>query len=107
MRDQLDPGLFRGLAALLAITQMAAADYIFPARAPPLGARDDMIQVEIDAGEFFSAILTGILIAGKNIVAAEADAALRNPIVSREQNDPGDLEGAIHQPNGFIIPFDA
>jgi len=86
---------------------MTAADHVPPDRCSTLGARDDMIEVEIEAGEFFSAILTGVFIPGKNIVAAEPDAAFGDPIVSDEQNHPGDLDDSIHQPDGFIIPLDA
>jgi len=66
-----------------------------------------MIEIQVGSGEFFPAVLAGIPIPGKNIVAAEADPALGNPVVGREQNNPGDLDDSIHQPDRLIMAFDA
>jgi hypothetical protein len=66
-----------------------------------------MVQVQFAAREFFSAILTGVPVPGKNIVTAEADAALRDPVVGDEQNDSRDLDHPAHQADGLIVSLKA
>jgi len=103
--DQLQSGLGRGPAALLAVALMAAADHIFPGGSAPLRARDDVIEVELAPGKPPAAILAGILIPGKNIEPAETDSPLGHPVIGDQEDDPRDFDHPVHEPYRFIIPL--
>ncbi len=65
-----------------------------------------MIQVEFTPGEPVPAILADTLVPGKNVVPAETDPALGNPVVGQKQDHPGNFDYSVHQPDGLVVPLD-
>src|SRR5689334_5256867 len=74
--------LLRSPAPLAAITLMTGTNNILPGRGSALGPGNDMVEVELVAGEFAPAILARAVIAGIDVIAAESDLPLGNPIIT-------------------------
>jgi hypothetical protein len=64
-----------------------------------------MVDVEITARKSSPAVLTGISVSGENVVTTETNVPPGHPIISDEQDDPGNLNHPIHETNGLIIAF--
>ena len=81
---------------------MAGAHDVFPSRGAPLGAGNYVVQVKIGSRQPASTILAGTIVAGVNVIAAEAHLALGNAIVADKQDDPRYTDDPVHQTNGFV-----
>ena len=68
---QLHTRLLRRAAPFADVALQAGAHNVFPARRPPLAARNDMIQAEVIHAELLAAVLAAILVPQKNVPAIE------------------------------------
>ena len=66
-------------------------------------ARDDVIEIQIRAGEAAPAILAGVAIARIDIEPAEAYVTFRHAIVGNEQDHSWHPHGSIDQSDGLVI----
>jgi len=82
---------------------MARADDILPNGSASLGARNHMIEVEFLAGKPPAAILTDTLVPGVNIIPAEADLPLGDPVVTYQQNHPRHADNPVNETYGFVV----
>ncbi len=92
LSDEVQGGLLGGAVCLLRIAFDAGADNVFPRGRAAAVARDDVVQVQILAFEDTPAILAGVLIALKNIVAGELDFLLGKAVINQEQDDARDAD---------------
>ena len=65
-----------------------------------------MVKVEFASGKPVTAILAGVLITGKDIVPAEPNSPLGDPVIGDEEDHPGDFDHPVHQPNRFIVSLE-
>ena len=62
-----------------------------------------MVQVEFVSGPSLAAILANALIAGVDVIATKANLALGHPIITDEQNHPGNPDYPIDHAYGLIV----
>jgi hypothetical protein len=74
---------------------MTGADDIFPNRGAALGAWNDMIEVELMAGQSAPAVLAGTFIPSVDIVSAETYLTLGHAIVGDQQDHPRNPDNTI------------
>lgn len=101
--DKRHIGLLGRPATLASIAFVAGANDIFPDRGATLGARDDMVEIQLLPRQAPAAILTCAFVARVNIVTAKAHLALGNPVIAHQQNDPGDPNHTIDQADAFLM----
>lgn len=65
-----------------------------------------MVEIELSAMEFFTAVLARVFIPRKNIIPAEAHLFFRESIVNLQKNDPGYFHGFSDHADGFVVLFD-
>ena len=53
-------------------------------------------------GQPLAAILADAFIPGVNVIATKTNLSFRDSVITNQQDDPGDADHAIHQPDGFI-----
>ena len=104
---QAHPRFVRQAVGFLRVAADAGADDVFPIRFAPAVARDDVVQVQILAVEYFVAVLAGVFVPLVDVVPGEFHLLARHA-VEEEQHDHArdpDLErdGVDHVPLGF--PF--
>src|SRR6185295_5794586 len=86
LADQMHASLGGSAIGFLGITLDAGADNVFPCRRPTTVARDDVIEIQVFAVEFYAAILASVLVALENVVAREFDLFLGQAVEERQQN---------------------
>ena len=101
LADEMYLRFLRRAIGLLRIALDAGANNIFPGRWPATVARNDVIQIQILAVENPAAILAGVFIALKNIVARELDFLFRQPVEHHQQNHPRNADAKRNGLNRF------
>ncbi len=69
------------------VTRNAGADDVFPRRVPATIPRDHVIEIQIVAIEHFAAVLAGVLVALKYVMAGELYFLLRQTIEEQKDDD--------------------
>ena len=90
--DQAHVRFARKLVTFARIAGDAGANHVLPSGRPTAIARHDVIEIEVTAVENRTAVLAGILIALKNIVASELHFLLRKPIENQQHNHTRDTD---------------
>jgi hypothetical protein len=85
--DEMHSGFLRRAVGLPRVTLDAGADDVFPSRRTAAVARDDVIQIQIFSVELVAAVLAGVFIALKNVVARELDFLFGQPVINQQQDD--------------------
>src|SRR5207245_2908464 len=80
-------------AALAAVATVARADDVLPGGEPTTGARHDVVEVELGAGEPLAAILASVPVARVDVVAADPDVAHRSAVERDQQDHARDEHG--------------
>jgi hypothetical protein len=101
--DEVHAGLLRRAVGLVRVAFDAGADDVFPRRRPAAVARDDVVEVQILAVKNFAAILAGVLVALKNVVARELDLLLRQPVIHEQQDDARHADAEGNGVDGFVV----
>ncbi len=98
LADKLHAGLCGCAAAFALIAGFARGDDVFPALFPALHDWNDVIKGEMGFVEAISAVLTGVLIAKKNVRAREADDVFlfRERYVVEKPEYRGDFDRQSH-----------
>src|SRR5437867_11354022 len=88
LANEVDAGFGGSAVGLLGVTADAGADNVLPGRGPAAVARDDVVKIQIFAVEFAAAILAGVLVALKDVVARKFDFLLGQAVEEGQKNDP-------------------
>ncbi len=93
--DEVHAGFVRGAVALARVAGDAGADNVLPRGRPATVARDDVVEVQIFALENFAAVLAGVVVALKDVVARELHFLLGHAVIHEEEDDlrHADAEG--------------
>jgi hypothetical protein len=91
--QQLQARLARRAVAFATIARYARAHDIFPRSLAAPIARNDVIEIEIFAVEFMPAVLAGVVVALKDVVARKLHFLLGHPIEKEEQDHLGHANG--------------
>jgi len=103
LADEMKTGLLRRAVGLARVALDAGADDVFPSRRAAAIARDDVVQIQILAVEHAPAVLAGVLVALKNVVARELDLLFRQPVVGEQQDDARDADAEGNGVDGFLV----
>lgn len=87
--DEVHACLVRRAVGFARVAGDAGADNIFPRRRTASVARDNVVEIQVFPLKNFAAILTGIVVALKNVVPRELHFLLRHPVIHEEQDDFG------------------
>src|SRR5439155_14586481 len=90
--DQAHVRFARKPVALACIAGDARANHVLPSCGSSAIARHDVIQIEFASIENLTAVLAGVLVALKNIVARKLYFLLWNPIEHQQYNHPWDTD---------------
>lgn len=92
---QVHSGLGRRFVGLASVAGNAGANNVLPSGRAATVARHDMVKIQVFTLEHFAAVLAGIPIPLKDVVAGEFDLFFWKPVKDSQQNDAGDadLEG--------------
>ena len=96
-------GFLRRAIGFARIALDAGADNVFPNRRPAAIARNHVIKVQIFAIKNIAAILAGIFIALKNVMAREFDFFLRQPVINEQQDDARHADAKGDGVNRFFV----
>jgi len=91
LANQLHVGFLRRTPGLLTVAVGAGTDHIFPGVLPSPVARYHVVEREVPT--LLSAVLAGVLIAVKNLVAGHLALAVRPPDKLGQPDDGGKLKG--------------
>lgn len=89
--------------SLLCITWNAGANHVFPRGRSTTIARDNMIEVEIIAIKDMAAVLTGILVPFKNVVARKLHFLLRQAIEEQQHDDARNSDLERDRRDQFVV----
>ncbi len=101
--DEIESSLERRAVGLARVARNARADNVFPRRRAATVARDDVVEVQIFPVKNVAAILAGVFVALKNVVAREFHFLLRHPVIHEEQDDARQADAEGHGGDGFIL----
>src|SRR5271167_3560727 len=85
--DEVQARLLRRAVGLACIASDAGADDVFPRSRPAAVTRDNVVQIQVLTVKNIAAILAGVFVALKNIVARELDLLFRQPVIHEQQDD--------------------
>lgn len=71
--DEAHSGCLGGFVALAGIAGDAGADDVFPGGGTTGLPRNHVVQIQVRAVKYFAAVLAGVLVSFKNVVAGEFD----------------------------------
>lgn len=92
--DEAHTGLVGEAVGFAGITADAGADDVFPGGFTAAITRDDVVEVEVFAGEVLAAVLADILVAFEDVDAGELE------FLAREFVEPGEQDHARHADDG-------
>ena len=87
-------------SALARVALETTADDVLPSCFSAVRARDNVIKAELTHGSRLTAILTTMIVPGKQILAVETYRAYWNPIIARQSHDSRDLQFKIY---GLVV----
>ena len=100
---EIHPRFVRCMVRLAGIARNAGADDVFPGRRAASVAWNDVVEVQIFAVKNFTAILTGIFIALKNVVPGELHFLFRQSVVHEQQNDFRHADAERNRVDGIFV----
>jgi hypothetical protein len=103
LANEMDPGFLRSVIGFLGIALDAGANNVFPRGGAAAVARDDVVEIQILALENDTAILAGVFVALKDVVARELHLFLGHAIIHEEQDDARDADAKGDGGNGFLV----
>ena len=92
--DQRHVGLLRGAPALADVALHAGAHNVFPGADAALAARQNVVQAQLARRELLAALLTLIVVAGKNVPTIELHRLLGQLVVVQEADHARNLDPA-------------
>ena len=101
--DQAHVRFARQTVALARIAGDARAHDVFPSRGPTLIAWHDVIQIEFVSIEKLAAVLAGVLVALKHIMARKFYFLFRKPIEHQEYDHSRDTNLKRNRRDHFVI----
>ena len=101
--NEMQSGFLRRAIGFLRIAFNAGANDVFPSRRTAAVARNDVIQIQILSFKYEPAVLAGIFVALKDVVARELDLFFRQPVVNHQQNDSRHADAKGNGVNGFFV----
>jgi len=101
--DEVHSGFLRRAVGLLRVALDAGADDVLPSRRPATVARDDVVQIQILAVKNFAAVLAGVFVALKDVVARELDFLFGHPVIHEQQNDARHADAEGNGADGFLV----
>src|SRR5207249_11414105 len=90
--DQAHVCFTRKPVALARVAWDTRANDVFPSRCPAPVAWHDMIQIKLAAIEELAAVLAGVLVSLKHVVAREFYLFFREPIEHKQHDHPRDAD---------------
>jgi len=103
LADEVHAGFLRLAVGFLRIAFDAGTNNVFPCRRPAAVARNDVVQVQILPVKHAPAILAGVLVPLKNVVARELYFLLWQPVVNKQQNDSRHADAEGNGADGFLL----
>jgi len=103
--DEPHASLLGSAVGLFGVTDDTRADDVFPRGRTASIARDDVVQVQVFAVGYLSAVLAGVFVSLKNVVAGEFDFLLRQAIEQDEQDHARDANPKGNRGNAFRMGF--
>ena len=103
LADQAHVRFAREPVALAGIASDARANHVFPGGRPATIARHDVIQIELAPIEKLAAVLTGVLVSLKYVVAGKLYFFFRKPIENEQHDHPGDADLERNGRDHFMI----
>ena len=92
LADKVEAGLIWGAVGFECVAIDTGAHNVFPSGRPSAISRDNVIEVQVFAVKFLSAILTSIAVSLENIVPGKLHFLLRQTIKEDEQDDARDSD---------------
>lgn len=99
--DQVHAGLLRGAVGLARVARDAGADDVLPRGRAVVLTRHNVVEIQVARVEFLPAILAGVLVALKNIVAGELDLLARYAVVHHQKDHPREPQRDAHAVDAF------
>ena len=103
LADQAHVRFARKLVAFARVAADARTHHVFPCRGSAAVARHDVIQIELAAVENLAAVLAGVLVSLKNIVACKLYFLLREPIENQQHDHPRNTNLERNGRNHFMV----
>ncbi len=103
LANQMQSGFLRRAIGLLRVAFNAGANDVFPRRRAAAVAGDDVVEIQIFPLKMFAAVLAGVFVALKNVVARELHFFLRQPVVNRQQNNSRHTDAEGNGMNRFLM----
>jgi hypothetical protein len=87
LAHRLHSGLNRHLIPLPPVAGMATGDEVLPSGRPAAGAGHHVVQGQFTRGQQFAAVLAGITVTQKNVLARESTGLVRDAAILQQPND--------------------
>jgi len=100
---QMHARLIGCAVGLVGVAPDAGADDVFPSGGATPIPRYNMVQVQIFAIEYVAAVLAGVLITLKNVVAGEFHLFFRHPVIHEEQDNARNADAERDAVDGFVM----
>jgi len=101
--DEMQPGFLRSAIGFLGVALDAGANDVFPCGRPAAVAGDNVVEVQVFPVKNVTAILAGVFIALKDVVARELHFFLRQPVIHEQQDDARNLDAEGNGMDGFVM----
>ena len=103
LADEMQAGFERRVVGLLRVALDAGANDILPRRRAATVARNHVIQIQVLALKHQPAVLAGVFVALKNVVARELHFLLRQAVIGQKQNDARNANAKRNGVDGFVV----
>ena len=103
LADEVHAGFLRLAVGFLRVAFDAGTNNVLPGRRPAAVPRDHVVQVQILPVKHPPAILAGVLVALKNVVARELHFLLGQPVIDEQQNDSRHADAEGNGADGFLL----
>ena len=100
---EVHAGFVGRVVGLTGVARDARAHDVFPSGRATTITRDDVVEIEIFPVENLAAVLAGIFVALKNVVARELHFLLGHPVIHEEQDDLGQPDAEGDGVNGIVV----
>ena len=100
---EVHAGFVGRVVGLAGVARDARANDVFPSGRPAAVARDDVVEIEIFPVEDVAAVLAGVFVALKDVVARELHFFLRHPVIHEEQDNLGQPDAEGDGVNGIVV----
>jgi hypothetical protein len=100
---EMHAGFVGGPVGFVSVAANTRADDVFPSGGAAPVTRDNVVEIQIFPVEHVTAVLTGILIAFKDVMPGKFNLFFRHPVVHEEQNNPRDADTERDAVDGVVV----